>query len=73
MASVALASGCFPEDDTFEVTALWPETCYTKTVRFKFEGDEINISTENYPLTTTVPGGTKKMMEPGHFRARRSG
>lgn len=70
VATQVLASGCFPAPDVFQITVLWPETCYTKTLSFHFLGEELEIRTETFPLTTTIPGGTRKQMQPCVYFAR---
>ena len=64
-----LVSGCICSADTVEITALWPETCYTKTLRFHFEDRSLKITAATFPLTTTIPGGTRKNMEAQEFTA----
>lgn len=73
VAELALASGCFPAEETFELSVLWPETCYSKTVRFRFEEEQLQIEIETFPLTTTVPGGTSSWMPPEQFTGVRCG
>lgn len=65
--SKVLASGCFEGEDTFRITALWPQTCFTKTISFRFKDNNVEMNVETYPFTTTVPGGTRKWMEPQSF------
>ena len=65
--SQVLASGCFGTPDTFTVTAMWPQTCFTKKITFCFTKEKVEVEAETYPLTTTVPGGTSKWMEPQKF------
>ena len=65
--SQVLASGYFEDVDTFRVTAIWPETCFTKTMIFRFMDEKVEVEAETYPLTTTVPGGTSKWMEPQKY------
>ena len=70
--SKVLASGSFADERTFTLTVMWPETCFTRTLIFRFPEEEsrtLTIRAETFPLTTTIPGGTKKMMEPEIFTA----
>lgn len=59
-----LMSGYYPDENTFRVTAKWPETCFEKTVSFHFLKEQCEISIETMPFTTTIPGGTVKAAEP---------
>lgn len=60
-----LMSGCFPAENIFAVTARWPETCFTREIRFHFEPEGCRMEIRTFPFTTTIPGGTVKEMEPG--------
>lgn len=65
--SRVLASGYFEGPESFQVTAVWPETCFTKILHFCFQGEDLEVEVETNPFTTTIPGGTSKMMEPRKY------
>ncbi len=59
-----LMSGCFSGENGFTVTALWPETCFSKEICFCFSPMGCEMEIRTFPFTTTIPGGTVKAADP---------